>query len=169
MRSGLEKLDKKRARYLEQHAEELITTDDLKVRLAEVEKQRAGLESQLAVLEDSERHFTDLEKLAHDFVLDLPDLLKDVDNLNENATADLYEDVYERLNLQAVVHEDGRIDVYFGAGGEAQIAIADLDNLPPLPPPPPPEDPVWDTWQEGNPILEPTGKSMLEVVSDNVT
>ncbi|HEU4493265.1 MAG TPA: hypothetical protein VFR69_03700, partial [Rubrobacteraceae bacterium] len=115
---------------------------------------------------DSERHFTDLEKLARDFVRDLPDLLKDLDRRDENHAADLYGIVYEHLNLQAVVHKDGRLNVYFGAGGEAHIAIGDLDNMPPPPPLPPPGDPAWDTWQEGDPIPKPTGKDVLDVVRD---
>jgi hypothetical protein len=158
LRAQLEKLATKRARYLEQHAEELITTEALKSRLAEIDRQRIGAEGEIAILKDRESHLTSLEKLARDFVLDLPDLLKD---LSEDAAADLYRDVYERLGYQLVVHEDGRIDIHFGVNGEAHIHVADLEATPT--PPPPPEDPVWDTWQEGDPIPEPTGGDVLEI------
>jgi len=158
LRAQLEKLATKRARYLEQYAEELITTEALKSRLAEIDRQRIGAEGEIAILKDRESHLTSLEKLARDFVLDLPDLLKD---LSEDAAADLYRDVYERLGYQLVVHEDGRIDIHFGVNGEAHVHVADLEATPT--PPPPPEDPVWDTWQEGDPIPEPTGGDVLEI------
>jgi len=160
LRAQLEKLATKRARYLEQHAEELITTEALKSRLAEIDRQRIGVEGEIAILKDQESHLTNLEKLARDFVLDLPDLLKD---LSEDGAADLYRDVYERLGYQLVVHKDGRIDIYFGVSGEAHIHVADFGATPTLPPPP--EDPVWDTWQEGDPIPEPTGGDVLEICS----
>jgi chromosome segregation ATPase len=100
LRAQLEKLATKRARYLEQHAEELITTEALKSRLAEIDRQRIGVKGEIAILKDRESHLKSLEKLARDFVLDLPDLLKD---LSEDAAADLYRDVYERLGYQLVV------------------------------------------------------------------
>jgi hypothetical protein len=159
LRAQLEKLASKRARYLEQHAEELITTEALKARLADLDRQRTGIEGEITILKDRESHLTTLEKLANDFVLDLPDLLQD---LSEDAAADLYRDVYERLGYRLVVHKDGRTDIFFGVNGEAHIHAADLEEATP---PPPPDDPVWDTWQEGDPIPEPTGGSVLDICS----
>jgi site-specific DNA recombinase len=161
LRTQLEKIETRRDRYLEQHALELITTETLKAKVADLDKQRQGVEAELGILKDRESHLTNLEKMAHDFVLDLPDLLRDLGD--EETAAKLYQETYRHLNYRATVHADGRIDLYFGAEGEAHFTVSDL----PVPSsPPPPDDPVWDTWREGDPIPEPTGEDVLNIGTD---
>jgi DNA invertase Pin-like site-specific DNA recombinase len=124
--------------------------------------QQAHIEDKLEQIKSSKRYLASLEKMAHDFVLDLPDLLK---YLREGAAAEMYRDVYERLKYRIIVHKDGQIEVFFGAEGKAIIHIGDLKGERTAPPPP--EAPVWDKWKEGDPIPEPTGGDILQIGCDD--
>jgi hypothetical protein len=159
LRAQLAKLADKEEGYLEQHAEKLISMEKLKAKLKEISSQQAHIEDKLEQIKNSKRYLASLEKMAHDFVLDLPDLLK---YLREGAAAEMYRDVYERLKYRIIVHKDGQIDVFFGAEGKAIIHIGDLKGERTAPPPP--EDPVWDKWKEGDPIPEPTGEIFYKLV-----
>jgi hypothetical protein len=80
------KLATMRERYLEQHTEGLITLEDAKQKLTGLDGQAAALERDLDALRESERHLKDLDRLAEEFVRDLPYLLDRMPPIREYDT-----------------------------------------------------------------------------------
>lgn len=68
----LDRIERKQRGYGEQNAEGLIPLDELKAVLSDLENQKKAATEELAVLRDRETFLADLEKMARDFILDLP-------------------------------------------------------------------------------------------------
>jgi site-specific DNA recombinase len=70
-----ERLAVRRERYLEQHAEGLRPLEDVKEKLADLDKQEAAVQRDLDRFRESERYLEDLDRLAEELVRDLSHLL----------------------------------------------------------------------------------------------
>jgi hypothetical protein len=70
------KLKGRRERYLEQHAEGLSSLEDVKAKIAGLDKQEATVEKELTALRESELYLANLDRIASDFVREIPYLLE---------------------------------------------------------------------------------------------
>ena len=154
-----QKIDRKRERYLEQHAEGLRSLEDLKSKLADLDTQKTAIDRELASLKDHENYLAGLDEMAEHFVRDLPSWLE---GWTEKSDPDphLYRETYERFGYRIVANKDGTLDIMFGGSGEAHLPPG-YERPEPIRPPDP-SDPVWDTWKEGDPIPAPTGADVLQ-------
>jgi hypothetical protein len=147
----LAKVQRKRAGYQDQQAEGLMTLDELRIRLTELDEQKAQIEKELnwlrSVRQDRD-YLDDLPSLVEDYLRDLPQLIdyparkRDAANgkdglhiykvtpdtvqpqpeVDYEAMGRKYRGLYDDLRLKAVVHKDGTLDVTWGFGGHTALA-----------------------------------------------
>jgi hypothetical protein len=101
-------VDRKRARYQEMAAEELITLDELRGKLADLEDIRATAERELAALRRSAGRIAELER-DRDALLESYEALafEELDDL----TPEERHGFYRTLRAVVYVHPDGGIEV----------------------------------------------------------
>ena len=104
----LAETERKRARYQEMAAGDLITFDELRVRLAGLDEARKTAERELAVLRGREEHVRDLER-RRDELLD--SLEATAPEALDSLTPEERHRLYKLLKLRVEVGEDGRPDV----------------------------------------------------------
>jgi len=102
-------LDRKRARYQDMAADDLITFDELKARLAELEETRKVAEQELNSLEYRAQRIAQLERDKTDLMESFSDA---VPSRLATLTGDKRHHIYKRLKLRVAV----------GAGGELEEA-----------------------------------------------
>jgi hypothetical protein len=110
----LAEVDRKRARYQEMAAVDLITFDELRVRLAELDDTRSIAERELETLRKHEEHIGGLEA-DRDALLDslvgvAPDAL-------DSLTPEVRHHLYKMLKLRVFVGSDGALEIS-GAFGD---------------------------------------------------
>ena len=139
-------IDRKRAGYQDQAAVGLMTLDELRTRLDELEKQRAAVEGQLDRLQNTQQrldYLDDLPGLVEDYLRDLPQLIayptrkRDEDaaedglriykvtpdtvqprpEVDQEAMGRKYRGLYDDLNLKVVKTADG-LEITWGLGQE---------------------------------------------------
>jgi hypothetical protein len=117
----LAEADRKRARYQEMAAADLITFEELRARLIELDETRRIAERELKTLSDRQEHLNGLEQ-DRDALLDsLAEVAPDaLDALNSQERHQLY----RMLRLKVIANLDGSFEVS-GAFGET----LDLENL----------------------------------------
>jgi site-specific DNA recombinase len=103
----LAEVDRKRARYQEMAADDLITFNELRARLAELDDARKTAECELDALRQREEHLNGL-KQDRDALLDslegvAPDAL-------DALTSEERRRVYQMLRLKIAVHPDGSLE-----------------------------------------------------------
>jgi chromosome segregation ATPase len=111
----LTELDRKRARYQEMAADDLITFDELRVRLTELDETRGIAERELKTLQAHKVRVAELE-MDHDALLDsLVDVAPDA---MASLTAEERYHVYKTLKLRVVAYQDDSVEVS-GTFGES--------------------------------------------------
>jgi hypothetical protein len=104
----LAKLDRMKANYRRQQAEDLMSMADLKAALADLESQRRAVEGELGKALDRQNHIDCLEadaKLALDFYAAC------ASSGLENLEPEDRRDVYRRLKLKVTVAKDGSLAI----------------------------------------------------------
>lgn len=114
MADKLAEVDRKRARYQEMAADDLLTLDELRSRLSDLDSTRAIAEKELEALRNREEHVAELEKNRDDL---LASLISIVPETLDALTAEERRQVYVMLKLQAYIYPDGSIEIS-GAFGE---------------------------------------------------
>ena len=112
---------RKRARYQEMAADDLITFDELRIRLSELDNTCSMAERELKALQDHTERMvgleTDREALLDSLVGIAPDTL-------DSLASEERHHLYKMLKLKVVVRQDGALDVS-GAFGES-LAMCDF-------------------------------------------
>jgi glutamate synthase domain-containing protein 3 len=104
----LTEVDRKRARYQEMAADDLITFDELRARLAELDDTRTIAKRELRALQSHRERVVELES-------DRDALLDSLVNVAPDALASLAANerhhVYRTLRLRVVAHQDGSLEL----------------------------------------------------------
>ena len=109
--------DRQRARYQEMAAADLITFDELRARLAELEETRRTAERELRALRDREEHLSELER-DRDALLDrLEDAAPEA---LDALTPKERHQVYKMLRLEVTANPDGSLEAS-GAFGDGFV------------------------------------------------
>ena len=109
----LAEADRRRSRYREMAAGDLITFDELRARLAELEETRKTAERELATLRGHEEHILVLER-DRDVLLDSLEA-EAPEALDSLSPAERHQ-WYKLLRLQAAIRKDGAVEVSLGWG-----------------------------------------------------
>jgi hypothetical protein len=125
----LAEVEGKRARYQEMAAENLVTFEELRARLAELDERRETAERELAAIRGHEEYILALER-ERDALLD--SLEAEAPEALDSLEPDQRHHWYRLLRLEAVVDEDGNVEVsWAGApGGESVCQNATLSREP---------------------------------------
>ena len=110
----VDEVDRKRARYQEMAADDLLTLDELRARLSDLDSTRAIAEKELEALRNREEHVAELEKNRDDL---LASLISIAPETLDALTAEERRQVYVMLKLQAYIYPDGSLEIS-GAFGE---------------------------------------------------
>jgi DNA repair exonuclease SbcCD ATPase subunit len=104
----LTEVERKRARYQEMAADDLITFDELRSRLSELEETRTIAERELEALRSHKERIAELET-DRDALLDsLADVAPDA---LAALTAEERHHVYRTLRLRVIVHQDNSLEL----------------------------------------------------------
>jgi site-specific DNA recombinase len=119
----LAEIDRKRARYQEMAAEDLIDLDELRARLGDLEESRRTADRELRALRGRQEQIRELERdrdaLLKDYASLVPDALDELD-----ATERHY--VYRMLRVEALVAPDGSLEV---SGDVISVREMELSSL----------------------------------------
>lgn len=111
-------LAEKRARYQEMAASGLITFDELKEKLADLDESRKTAERELEALEHRGAYIEELKRnrdaLLDSLVIEAPEAL-------ESLTPEERHQFYKLLKLQAHVHTDGTVEISWAGGVVCEI------------------------------------------------
>jgi hypothetical protein len=110
----LAEVERKRARYQEMAAGDLITFEELRFRLSELDSTRATAKRELEALRDHEERVAELEKNRDDLLSSLMSMAPEA--LDALAPEERRQ-VYKMLKLRATVYPDGSLEIS-GAFGE---------------------------------------------------
>jgi site-specific DNA recombinase len=113
----LVEVDGKRARYQEMAAENLITFEELRTRLAELDETRETAERELAALRGHEEYILALER-ERDMLLD--SLEAEAPEALDSLEPGQRHHWYKLLRLQASVHEDGSVEVSWAGASDGE-------------------------------------------------
>jgi len=113
----LVEVDRKRVRYQEMAAADLITFDELRTKLQELDQIRKTAECELKVLHDREEYLNELEK-DRDALLD--SLAEVAPDALDSLTPEERHQVYKMLRLKVVANLDGSLEMS-GAFGEVVL------------------------------------------------
>ncbi len=114
----LAELDHKRARYQEMAADDLITFDELRSRLTELEETRRTAQRELEALRNRKEYLDELER-DRDALLDL--LEETAPDALDSLTPEERHHVYELLKLRATLHADDTLEVSGAFGNDLGI------------------------------------------------
>ncbi len=110
----LAEVDRKRARYQEMAADDLITFDELRLRLSELDSTRAIAKREIEALRNREERIAELEKNRDNLLASLMSIAPEaLDALTSQERRQLY----TMLKLQAYTYPDGSLEIG-GAFGE---------------------------------------------------
>jgi Recombinase zinc beta ribbon domain len=125
----LAETDRKRARYQEMAARDLITFDELGARLAELDETRKTAERELAALCSHEEYLGDLER-ERDAMLD--SLEAAAPEALDSLTPEQRQHWYRMLKLTAAVGADGTVEISWAGvpDGESVCENATLSQSP---------------------------------------
>lgn len=124
----LVEVEHKRSKYQEMAAEDLITFEELRTRLSELDEARKTAESKLAALRGREEHVRNLERYR-DALLD--SLEAEAPEALDALTPEQRHQWYRLLRLRAEVRADGTVEVSW-AGAPASEAVCETATLSPL-------------------------------------
>ena len=117
---NLAEANRKRSGFQDMAAEGLITFDELRAKLAELEEIRAFAQLELEALEDRRLRLRDLERdkatLLESYTAMVPKAL-------DNLPPEKRRHVYQMLRLRAVVASDGNVEVTGAFSGSAEFAL----------------------------------------------
>jgi DNA repair ATPase RecN len=116
----LVEVEHKRTKYQEMAAEDLITFEELRTRLSELDEARKTAEGELATLRGREEHVRNLERYR-DALLDSLDAL----------TPEQRHQWYRLLGLRADVRADGTVEVSWAGVLESKV-VCETATLSPL-------------------------------------
>jgi site-specific DNA recombinase len=123
----LAEVEDKRARYQEMAAENLITFEELRARLAELDETRETAERELAAIRGHEEYILTLER-ERDALLD--SLEADAPEALDSLEPSQRHHWYRLLRLEAVVDEDGNVEVSW-AGAPGGESVCQNETLSP--------------------------------------
>jgi hypothetical protein len=121
----LAEVDRKRARYQEMAADDLITLDELRARLAELEETRGIAEHELAAVRGQEERVRDMERDRDALVDSLEALAPEV---LDSLTPEERHQWYKLLRLQAAIRADGSVEVSW-AGAPQGATVCETATL----------------------------------------
>jgi hypothetical protein len=122
----LTEVDRKRARYQEMAAGDLITLDELRARLAELEETREIAERELAAVRGREERVRDMER-DRDALIDSLEVM--APEVLDSLTPEERQQWYKLLRLQAAIGADGTVEVSW-AGAPQGTAVCETATLP---------------------------------------
>ncbi len=122
----LAEVDRKRARYQEMAAGDLITLDELRARLAELEETRGIAERELAAVRGQEERVRDMERDRDALVDSLEAMAPEV---LDSLTPEERQQWYKLLRLQAAIGADGTVEVSW-AGAPQGTDVCQTASLP---------------------------------------
>ena len=112
-------MDRKRSAYQDQQAEGLITLDELRTKLSDLEETRSVALAELEALRSRREQIERLEDDAHvllkHFAWMVPETL-------DNLTSEERHSIYRMLRLKAVVSADGSVEVTGVFGGPLETS-----------------------------------------------
>jgi hypothetical protein len=112
-------VDRKRSAYQDQQAEGLITLDELRTKLSDLEETRSVALAELEALRSRREQIERLEDDAHvllkHFAWMVPETL-------DNLTSEERHSIYRMLRLKAVVSADGPVEVTGVFGGPLETS-----------------------------------------------
>jgi Recombinase zinc beta ribbon domain len=103
----LEEAERMRGRYQEMAAADLITFDELRAKLAELDQMRRTAECELNALNDHQEHIHELEQ-DRDTLLD--SLTEVAPDALESLTPEERHQVYKMLRLKVIANRDGSLE-----------------------------------------------------------
>jgi hypothetical protein len=114
----LAEVERKRARYQEMAVDDLISFEELRFRLSELDSTRATAKRELEALRDHKEHVEELEKNrdAH-----LPSLMSTVPEALDALAPEERRQVYKMLKLRVDVYPDGSLEVSGAFGEELNV------------------------------------------------
>ena len=121
----LAEVDGKRARYQEMVAEDLISFEELRAKLTDLEETRKTAERELAALESHEEYVRDLER-DRDALLDSLEVSAP-EKLDALALEERHQ-FYKMLRLTVAVAKDGTPEVSW-AGNPEGLAVCEMATL----------------------------------------
>ena len=119
-------VDRRRARYQEMAAGDLITLDELRARLAELEETREIAERELAAVRGREERVRDMER-DRDALIDSLEVM--APEVLDSLTPEERQQWYKLLRLQAAIGADGTVEVSW-AGAPQGTAVCETATLP---------------------------------------
>lgn len=122
----LAEADRKRARYQEMAANDLITLDELRARLTELEDTRGIAERELAAVRGQEERVRDMERDRDALIGSLEAMAPEV---LDSLTPEERHQWYKLLHLQASIRADGSVEVSW-AGAPQGTAVCETASLP---------------------------------------
>ena len=122
----LAEVDRKRARYQEMAAGDLITLDELRARLEELEETRGIAERELAAVRGQEERIRDMERDRDALVGSLEAMAPEV---LDSLTPEERHQWYKLLHLQVSIRADGSVEVSW-AGAPQRTAVCETATLP---------------------------------------
>jgi site-specific DNA recombinase len=123
----LVEVDGKRARYQEMAAENLISFEELRARLAELDEIRATAERELAALHGHEEYISALER-ERDMLLD--SLEAEAPEALDSLAPNQRHHWYKLLRLEVAVHEDGTVEVSWAGAPDGEGVCNDATLSP---------------------------------------
>ncbi len=111
----LSEVDRKRSRFQDQAAEGLMTLDELRAKLADLEETRATIERELKVLQGRQEHLESLERGKDAF---LKSYAKMAPEALDSLSGEERHQLYKMLRLKVAANLDGTLEVsgFFGSG-----------------------------------------------------
>jgi small-conductance mechanosensitive channel len=109
----LAEVERKRARYQEMAASELIAFDELRARLLELDETRKTAEHELEIIGNHKAHVAELEA---DRDALLASLMEVAPIALESLTPEERRRFYKLLGLRVIAHPDSSLEVEFGDG-----------------------------------------------------
>jgi hypothetical protein len=104
----LAEIDRRRGRYQEMAADDLITFDELRARLLELDERRTTAEQELKALQSRKKH---LDELEHDRNVLLDDLTNIAPEALEALAPEERHQFYTMLRLKVITNLDGSLEV----------------------------------------------------------
>jgi hypothetical protein len=117
-------VDRKRTRYQEMASDDLISFDELRSRLSELDSTRATAEKELEALRNYEERLAGLEKNRDAL---LASLMTRVPEALSTLTSEERRQVYKMLNLQVYTYLDGSLEIT-GAFGE-DLSVCEKETV----------------------------------------
>jgi hypothetical protein len=121
----LAEVERKRARYQEMAVDDLITFEELRFRLSELDSTRATAERELEALRDHKEHVEELEKNRDAL---LSSLMSTVPEALDALAPEERRQVYKMLKLRVDVYPDGSLEVSGAFGEELNVCKRETEQ-----------------------------------------